>query len=104
MNTTRSRAILVIGDQQPTHALLNHVGQHEEVFVLARAVPDQGSRFLIDSGRAHAAAQRQLANVIDQLRARGSHARGLVGDPDPSAARRDALALFPHATTLLEAA
>jgi hypothetical protein len=104
MDSTQGRAILVIGDAQPTETLLSRAAQYAEVFVLARAIPDRNSRFVIDADRAHVAAQGQLARVITQLRGRGTRAHGLIGDADPRAARRDALALFPQAGTLLEAA
>jgi hypothetical protein len=59
---------------------------------------------VIDADRAEASAQRQLRRVTAELRRRGSHASGLVGDSDRHAARRDALALFPKPSAVLEAA
>jgi len=106
MRTTAKteRAILILGATDPSGAALAEAEGYAEVFVLARAVPDSESRYLIDAGRAETNAQRRLRRVTTHLRARGSQASGLVGDRDPQAARRDAIALFPKPSVLLEAA
>lgn len=106
MNATTppQRAILIIGSSDPSDAALAEAERYAEVYVLARAVPDGASPYVIDTGRAEANAKRRLRRVAAHLRARGSRARGLVGDPDRGAARRDALALFPQPSVVLEAA
>ena len=106
MTTTAraERAILILGESDPSDAALADAERYAEVYVLARAVPDRDSQYLIDAGRAEANAQQRLRRVTAHLRTHGSHTSGLVGDPDPHAARRDALALFPQASVLLEAA
>ena len=98
------RAILILGDTDPSDAALADAERYAEVYVLARAVPDNRSQYLIDAGRAEANAQRRLRRVAARLRAHGSHATGLVGDADETAARRDAIALFPQPSVLLQVA
>ena len=104
MDTAPTRAILVLGDTQPSAAVLADAGRHAEVYVLARAVPQAGSRLVIDDGDAETRAAQRLRDVVERLRGEGSRATGTVGAPDALAARRDAVALFPPADTLLEAA
>lgn len=106
MKTTANAesAILILGESDPSDAVLADAERYAEVYVLARAVRDAASQYLIDAGRAEANAEQRLHRVTAHLRTHGSHASGLVGDPDPRAARRDALALFPQASVLLEAA
>jgi hypothetical protein len=104
MDLVSTRAILVLGDTQPAAALLAEAGRHAEVYVLARAVPEAGSRFVIDVGNAEMRASVRLRDVVERLRGSGIHAAGTVGAADEHAARRDAVALFPPAGTLLEAA
>jgi len=101
---TPERAILILGATDPSEAALADAAGYAEVFVLARAVPDGDSPYLIDAGRAEANAERRLRRATTDLRLRGSEASGLVGDPDLEAARRDAVALFPQPSVLLEAA
>ena len=98
------RSILILGGSDPSDAALAEAEGYAEVYVLARAVPEDGSQYLIDAGRAEANAQQRLRRVTGHLHTRGRHASGLVGDPDPLAAQRDALALFPQPSVLLEAA
>jgi hypothetical protein len=104
MDLASTRAILVLGDREPPAAVLAEAGRHTEVYVLARAVPEAGSRFVIDVGDAETRATVRLRDVTERLRAGGSRATGTVGAADTHAARRDAVALFPPADTLLEAA
>lgn len=98
------RAILILGGRDPSGATLADTERYAEVYVLARAVPDRDSQYVIDAGRAEANAQRRLRRVAAHLRASDSRTSGLVGDADPHAARRDAIALFPQASVLLEVA
>jgi len=104
MELTSTRAILVLGHTQPPAVVLAEAGRHAEVFVLARAVPDETSQFLIDVGHAETRATERLRDVVEQLRASGTRSTGMVGAADARAARQDAIALFPPADTLLEAA
>ena len=101
---TPDRAILILGGSDPSAAALADAERYAEVYVLARAVPDGQSQYLIDAGRAEADAQGRLRRVAAHLRARGTWTSGVVGDADAHAARRDATALFPQPSVLLEAA
>jgi hypothetical protein len=98
------RAILILGEREPSHAALADAERYAEVYVLARAVHNRDSHYLIDDGRAEADARGRLQHVAAHLRARGCRTRGLVGDADAQAARRDAMALFPQPSVLLEVA
>ena len=102
MQTTS--AILILGDHELHAADLDEAASFEEVFVLARAVPAAGSRYVVDDDVAYARAARRLRDAAAGLRSRGTRVSGVVGDGDVSTARRDAVALFPRATVLLEAA
>ena len=104
MDMASTRAILVLGNTQPPAAVLAEAGRHAEVYVLARAVPEAGSRFVIDVGNAEMRATERLRDVVERLRGGGIRATGAVGAADAHAARRDAVALFPPADTVLEAA
>ncbi|HSP70792.1 MAG TPA: hypothetical protein VLN26_00380 [Gaiellaceae bacterium] len=104
MAASGERAILVVGEQPPEEALLAEAGRYAEVFVLARTVPVHRSRYLVDADRGYAEARGRLNAVVRQLTDRGTRSSGLVGDEDARAARRDAIALFPAAQVLLEAA
>ena len=42
MTSDPHRAIIVIGAEEPTEALLAEAERYEEVFVVARRVPDPG--------------------------------------------------------------
>jgi hypothetical protein len=100
MTSNPHRAIVVIGADEPTEATLAEAEQYEEVFVIARTVPDRGDRWVVDDDRAEAAARRRLARVLTRLRAHGVRALGAVGDEDAAAARDDARAAFPAAAAI----
>lgn len=96
--------ILILGDTDPSEAHLAEAARYGEVFVLARAVPDAGTRYVVDDELADRRARLRLGRAAAHLRASGVRVSGLVGDPDARAARRDAVALFPQASALLQAA
>ena len=98
------RAILILGDDDAADMTLTQAARYGEVFVLARAVPTGDSRYLVDEGLAEARALRRLRRAAGRLRARGVRTTGFVGDADRQTARRDAIALFPRSSLLLEAA
>jgi DNA-binding LacI/PurR family transcriptional regulator len=94
------RAIIVIGAEEPTEALLAEAERYEEVFVVARRVPDPSDRWVVDDDRAEAAARGRLARAVARLRGRGVRAVGAIGDQDLRSAREDARAAFPTAVAL----
>lgn len=96
MSNTRS-AILVLGRDGPSDETLKSVEQFDEVFVVERAVPDPADHYIIDEERAYVDARRRLATVLARLRTDAVEATGIVGDPDPESAMRDARAIFPDA-------
>ena len=96
MSNTRS-AILLLGRDGPSDETLQTVEQFDEVFVVERAVPDSTDHYIIDEERAYADASRRLATVLARLHADAVEATGIVGDPDPESAVRDARAIFPNA-------
>ena len=104
MSEIEDRAIIVLGVGAPAEAVLAEAGRFANVFVFARALPTDGSRYLVDTGRAEARAGDRLRAVVSDLRGRGINSRGVVGDADRDAARRDAVALFPGARVMFEAA
>jgi hypothetical protein len=101
MNNISHQAIVVIGAEEPAEATLVEAEQYDEVFVLARAVPDAGDRWIIDGDRAAAAAHARLVRALTRLRAHGVRVFGAIGDPNATAARNDARALFPAAEAIL---
>ena len=96
MSDTRS-AILLLGWDGPSEETLHAVEQFDEVFVVERAVPDPADQYVVDEERAYADATRRLATVLARLHADAVEATGIVGDPDPESAVRDARAIFPDA-------
>lgn len=100
-NYRQHRAIIVVGAEEPTEAVLTDAAQYDEVFVLARAVPHAGDRWVIDGDRAETAASGRLARALARLRAHGVRAFGAIGDENEAAARHDARALFPAAEAIL---
>jgi hypothetical protein len=98
------RAILILGSGPLADTSLAEVRGYGEVFVLARAVPEGSPRYVVDDDLAQRSAQRRLEQAAGRLRDGGARVAGFVGDPHPVAARRDALALFPQADIVLEAA
>ncbi len=98
------RAILILGSDPLAETSLAQACGFAEVFVLARAVPDRNSRYVVDADQAQRCAQGRLEQAANRLRNGGARVAGIVGDPHPTAARRDALALFPQADVVLEAA
>jgi len=76
MTSDPHRAIIVIGAEEPTEALLSEAERYEEVFVVARRVPDPGDRWVVDDDRAEAAARGRLARAVARLRGRGVRAVG----------------------------
>jgi hypothetical protein len=101
MNDSPHRAIIVLGAAEPAEATLVEAEQYDEVFVIARAVPDASDRWVIDGDRAAAAARTRLVSTLMRLRAHGVRALGAIGDQNATAARNDARALFPGADTVL---
>jgi hypothetical protein len=97
-------AIMIVGEEPPSEAMVEQASAYGEVFVLARTVPDQRSRWFVDETQSYDRATRRLQETLRSLAAGGVRAQGIVGDPDARAARRDALALFPGAAVVLEAA
>lgn len=104
MGNAKATAVLVVGGDEPGKEVVARASRYDEVFVVGSATPARTSRFFVDEERAEASARRRLARVVERLRAEGVVARGAVGDPRPAAARRDALALCPNATAVVEAA
>jgi uncharacterized protein len=96
MTNTRS-AILVLGRDGPSDETLQTIERFDEVFVVERAVPDPAERYIIDEERAYTDARRRLATVLARLHTDAVEATGMIGDPDPSLAVRDAQAVFPNA-------
>ena len=102
MSNTRS-AILLLGRDSPSDETLNAVEQFDEVFVVERAVPDPADQYVVDEERAYADATRRLATVLQRLHADAVEATGIVSDPDPESAVRDARAIFPDADEVVRA-
>jgi hypothetical protein len=100
MTSITQRAILVIGAEEPSEATLAEAERYDEVFVVVRAVPDRGDRWVVDDDRAEAVARGRLARVLARLRDRGVRARGAIGDADAASARDDARAAFPSAVAI----
>ena len=98
-SNTRS-AVIVIGADDPSEATLAEAARYDEVFVLARTIPDPSDRWVVDDERAEAAARARLARVLAGLRARGVRAAGALGDEDAASARDDARAAFPAAVAI----
>ena len=94
------RAIIVIGAEEPSESTLRTAERYDEVFVVARAVPDRRDRWVVDDERAEAAARARLARVVTLLRGRGVRALGAIGDEDAASARGDARAAFPAAAAI----
>ena len=101
MNTSPHQAIILIGAEEPAETTLVEAEQYDEVFVIARAVPDASDRWVIDGDRAAAAARARLVRALTRLAAHGVRVLGAIGDPDATAARNDARALFPAAAAIL---
>ena len=101
MAETLDRAIIVIGGDEPSESTFAEAEQYEEVFVIARAIPDPCERFVIDDERARAAARARLMHTLARLRAHGVRAHGAIGDESARAARSDAEAMFPAADVVL---
>lgn len=95
------RAIIIIGREQLADSTFAQAEQCDEVFVIARALPDTGERFVIDDERARGAARTRLRHALARLRAKGVLAYGVVGDENVTAARKDAQAAFPAADVVL---
>ena len=100
MSTNGQRAIMVIGAEEPEEDVLAEAAGYDEVFVLARTVPDARDRWVVDDDRAEAAARGRLARVLAGLRGRGVRAVGAIGDEDAGAARDDARAAFGPAVAI----
>lgn len=100
MTNTRA-AILVLGREGPSDETLQTVERFDEVFVVERAVPDPADRYIVDEERAYADARRRLAAVLARLHADAVEATGIVGDPDPESAVRDARAIFRGAAEVV---
>jgi hypothetical protein len=98
-SNTRS-AVIVIGAEDPSEATLAEAARYDEIFVLARTIPDPRDRWVVDDERAEAAARARLARVLAGLRARGVRAAGAIGDEDAASARDDVRAAFPAAVAL----
>ena len=98
--TSNPRAIIVIGAEEPSEATLAEAKRYEEVFVIARTVPDPRDRWVVDDDRAEAAARVRLARVLTRLRGRGVRALGAIGDEDAASARDDGRAAFPAAVAI----
>lgn len=92
---TQVGAVIVIGAEDAAEATLAEAERYDEVFVLARAVPDTHDRWVIDGDRAEHAARARLARALTRLRAHGVRALGAVTDAPALAAGDDARALFP---------
>jgi hypothetical protein len=101
MSSNPHRAIIVIGREDAAEPTFQEAEHYDEVFVIARAVPDPRERFVIDDDRAQAGARARLTDALARLRAHGVRAYGAVGDENAAAARSDAQALFPNAGAVL---
>ena len=101
MNSNSHRAIIVIGHEHPAEATFDEAERYDEVFVIARAVPDPRDRWLVDDDRNRARALTRLTRALARLRAHGVRTFGAVGDENAAAARNDACALFPAAEAIL---
>ena len=99
--TNARAAILVLGRDGPSDETLQTVERFDEVFVVERAVPDPADRYIVDEERAYADARRRLVTVLARLHADAVEATGIVGDPDPQSAVRDARAIFPGAAEVV---
>jgi hypothetical protein len=97
---TVKRGLLVLGREPPRASALRAAEKCDEVFVLARIVPDPASRFVIDEGLASREARDRLERIASRLRARGVRVRGAISDADATAARQDGEALYPGASVL----
>jgi len=95
--STAHRAILVLGRDGPSEKALRTAERFDEVFVVERAVPDPAHHYTIDEEGAYADARLRLATVLARLHTDGVEATGIVADPDPESAVRDARAIFPDA-------
>ena len=100
MTTVTDRVIVIIGADDPSDALLARAAQFDEVFVVARAVPDPAHRWVVDDDRSEAAGRARLGRAVARLRVRGVRVSGVLGDAAAAAARGDARALFPRAEIL----
>ena len=100
MNSILHRAIIVIGADDAAEATLAEAELYDEVFVLARTVPDAHDRWVIDGDRAEDAARARLARALARLQAHGVRALGAVTEAPALAAGEDARALFPAAEAI----
>lgn len=85
---TWKRTVLVIANQTaPSDELLAHLGERSEA-VVHLVVPTTPYRSDVPSGRE--AAEHNLGEALERLRAAGLEASGEVGDSDPVTAVREA--------------
>jgi hypothetical protein len=91
------QGILIVGSKLLPTDVLHAARAYDEIFVLARAVPDPKNDLVVDEELARRGARERLAETTAWLRAHGARAvSGAVGDADFIAARRDAAALVPR--------
>ncbi len=100
MTESSDRAIIIIGGEELSEATLARAAQFDEVFVVARAVPDPGDRWVVDDDHSEASGRARLRRATARLKARGVRAFGMLGDENQAAARADARALYPAAPIL----
>jgi DNA-binding LacI/PurR family transcriptional regulator len=100
MTTVTDRAIVIVGGEDPSDATLARAEQFDEVFVVARAVPDPAHRWIVDDDLSEESGRARLGRALARLRAHGVRASGVLGDAGAAAARADARALFPGARIL----
>jgi hypothetical protein len=97
---TPHQAIMIIGGEEPADATYEQADHFDELFVVARAIPEETSRWVVDDERSAAAARERLRRTLARLRARGVRASGTVGDANAARACADARALFSAAAVL----
>lgn len=97
MSSHLQRAIIVFGGEDAGEATLAAAERYDEVFIIARALPDANDHRVINGDRAENAARGRLTRALARLRAHGVRALGMIGDENAAAARADVRALFPTA-------
>jgi hypothetical protein len=97
--STPKCGVLVIGSEPPPPETVAAAETCDEVFIVARAVASDGG-WLVDETRAYSDARDRLERLRRQLSSRGVAVRGIVGDANAAAARKDAEAIFPRGVLL----
>jgi hypothetical protein len=93
------RGVLVLGGEPLPPSTLAEAEACDEVFVVARAVADDGG-WLFDEDRAYGRAYERVDVLRRHLRAHGVVVHALVVDGDAAQTRKDAEALCPGGALL----